>query len=369
MFEGEADIFCESMVDVLIIGGGVIGLSSAWRLAQSGLKVRLIDRGEIGREASWAGAGIIPPGLMGDATSPLGRLYHRSKRLWPEWSAELSELTGIDNGYARCGGIEVVEDEAALQTELAEWHAIDEPAEALDAASLVQREPHLHVADRHAYYLPGLAQVRNPWHLRALQAACRQSGVEIVPNQEVRFIVCEGKYVLRCATDDGVHEAGQYLITAGAWSQQLLQSVGVTLNIEPIRGQIVLLTGVPRLLKHVIEQGARYIVPRSDGRILVGSTEERAGFDKSTTTEGIAGLMQFAASLVPELVNLPVEQTWAGLRPYLADGPFVGRAGDIDNLYIAAGHFRSGLTLSPATALAIVEELGVRSRESWYPTR
>lgn len=349
------------MIDVLVIGGGVIGLSAAWRLAQAGLKVRVLDRQQPGREASWAGAGIIPPGLMGDAASWLGRLYAKSIRLWPEWSAELREITGIDNGYSRCGGIEVVEDEASLRTDLAEWHAIDEPAEALDAASLTRLESRLHIGGRHAYHLPGLAQVRNPWHLRALQAACRQAGVEILPEREVRAIRCDGKYVLGCETADGIHEAGQYLITAGAWSRSLLQEVGIRCDVEPIRGQIVLLKGEPGMLKHVIEQGARYIVPRSDGRILIGSTEERVGFDKSTTPEGIDGLRQFAASLVPELADLPVEQTWAGLRPWLADGPFVGRAGDMDNLYIAAGHFRSGLTLSPATALAVLEELGVRT--------
>ncbi len=347
------------MLDVLVIGGGVIGLSAAWRLAQAGLKVRVVDRQEMGREASWAGAGIIPPGLMGDASSPLGRLYAQSKRLWPEWSEELREVTGIDNGYTRCGGVEIVEDATALNDELHAWRQIGEPAEALDAQSLAKLEPELATGRHHAYYLPGLAQVRNPWHLRALQAACLQQRVELEPHLEVISLSREGDRITGCVTANGVMHAGRYLVTGGAWSQQLLASVGITCRVEPIRGQMVLLQGPPGMLRHVIEQGARYIVPRSDGRILVGSTEEHAGFDKSTTSSAIEGLRQFAASLAPCLAELPMEQCWAGLRPFLADGPMVGHAAGFENLYVATGHFRSGLTLSPATAMVILEEMGV----------
>jgi glycine oxidase len=343
--------------DLLIIGGGVIGLSAAWRLAQTGLKVRLIDRQEFGREASWAGAGIVPPGLMGDSTSPLGRLYAESKRLWPRWSAELREIVGIDNGYSRCGGIEVVTDESVLQGELTQWLANGEPAEALDAGALADLEPTLRIGQQRAYFLPELAQVRNPWHLRALEAACIQAGVELIPQREVRSLVDAGCRITGCLTAGGVIKAERYLVAGGAWSRQLLQSVSTSCKVVPIRGQIVLLKGEPGLLSHVIEQGARYIVPRGDGHILIGSTEERAGFDKSTTAEAIEGLRRFAAALVPELAELPIERAWAGLRPFLSDGPHVGAVERFDNLYVATGHFRSGLTLSPATAMALVEAL------------
>ncbi len=340
-------------VDVLIIGGGVIGLSAAWRLAQSGLKVRVVDRQDMGREASWAGAGIIPPGLMGDAASWLGRLYAESKRSWPLWTEELRSLVGIDNGYHRCGGIELVDDVTAIEADIRSWNQVDESATELDAAALKKLEPELHLGTHHAYHLPGLAQVRNPWHLNALQAACLKAGVELRPFLAAETFKTEGYKITGCKTVGGIMQAGHYVVAGGAWSQSLLQGVGMTCNIEPIKGQIALLKSPPGLMKHVIEVGPRYIVPRRDGYILIGSTEERVGFDKSTSSEGIKGLHQFAASLVPKLAELPIERAWAGLRPWLADGPFVGRATDHENLTVATGHFRSGLTLSPATAMLL----------------
>jgi glycine oxidase len=152
--------------------------------------------------------------------------------------------------------------------------------------------------------------------------------------------------------------AGQYLLTAGAWSAELFQGIGWRPGIRPVRGQIALLNPGPALLSRIVEAGKRYLVPRLDGHVLVGSTEEDAGFEKQTTAAAIRELLDFAMSLVPELANAPVERCWAGLRPGSADGmPFLGRVPGCDNLFVAAGHYRAGIQLSPATGLVMKQLL------------
>jgi len=160
--------------------------------------------------------------------------------------------------------------------------------------------------------------------------------------------------VTSVVTERGVYEADQFCITAGAWTAKLLQKVGYALPIVPVRGQIVLYQTERTLIRHIIEVGKRYLVPRDDGRILVGSTEENAGFEKVNTEEAISELKRFATELVPALKSARVEKTWAGLRPMSQTGsPFLGRLPGMENAFVAAGHFRAGLQTSPATALVM----------------
>ena len=168
-----------------------------------------------------------------------------------------------------------------------------------------------------------------------------------------------GDQITAVETPAGPQSAGQYVICSGAWSRHLLQQAGCPqTDLRPLRGQMVLLnTGAPRL-KHVINVGPRYLVPRNDGRILVGSTEESVGFDKRTTAQAVHDLIHFAVELVPSLADATVERVWAGLRPQSADGiPYLDRVPQTENLFIAAGHFRAGLQLSPITALLLTQTL------------
>ncbi len=177
--------------DVLIIGGGVIGLTTAWYLAGDGARVALVDQGEIGRQASWAGAGILPPAEVSHARSALDLLRAHSIRLYPEISRQLRDETGIDNGYAVCGGIELPEgDDDDLPTE--EWHGEGVAFERLDRAGLDRHQTGLSAAVTRGVYLPGMAQVRNPWHLRALQAGCARRGVTLTPGWPVERFVLQG---------------------------------------------------------------------------------------------------------------------------------------------------------------------------------
>ena len=342
--------------DILIIGGGVIGLTTAYFLARDGLRVEVVDRGSLGKEASWAGAGILPPGNPKHARTPMDELRAHSAAMFPRLSADLRERTGIDNGYLRSGGLEFLRpsDHASVQ----EWRGEGIAADELDEAATARLEPALAAGLGPAVFLPEMAQLRNPRHLKALIAACAALGVRLRADCPIHGFERSGGRIARVTSDAGSLQAERYLVTAGAWTSALLEPLGCKLRVHPVRGQIVLLqTDVPRL-RHILLWGAQYLVPRADGRVLVGSTEEQAGFAKRTTAEAIGQLLDLARMLVPTLAEAQVEQCWAGLRPGSPDGlPYLGLVPGIDNLFVAAGHFRSGIQLSPGTALVLRELL------------
>jgi len=341
------------MSDVLIAGGGVVGLSIAWELAGAGLKVCVLDQSKIGQEASWAGAGMIPPGdLNHHATHQLAAL---SAQLWPTLSSVLKSETGLDNGYALCGGL-LLADSRPVEEISRAWKQLHVQAEIIHGAQLRFREPGLSVSVDAGVWMPEMAQVRNPWHVKALQAACRMRGVELHPGERVLGWDVEKNRLRQAITESGRFSAAEFIIACGAWTAQLSALLGVRLPIEPVHGQMVLLQGDAPVFNRVIEQGGHYLVPRNDGRVLVGATEERLGFQKRNTPEVIARLREFAAGVVPALSEFPIEKTWSGLRPWSGLGhPSIGRVTDYQNLLLAAGHFRAGISNSPGTALLLRE--------------
>ena len=349
------------MVDCLIIGGGVVGLSLAYELAFEGLRVEVLDRQTSGKEASWAGAGILPP-VLARPLDPVDQLRALSHELHPQWAAALRDETGIDTGYRECGGIYLARSvgEAAALAGLANmFREVGIEIHALSPAELARHEPALQpVAEsqtlRAAYLTPGESQLRNPHHMAALVAACRKRGVVIHDDVEARQFEVKRGGIRQVTTSAGSFTAGCYCVTAGPWTYQLLRRLDVESGILPVRGQMVLFRCPERPFSRVINEGPRYLVPRDDGRVLVGSTEEEVGFDKGTTAEAIAELQSFAMTLIPGLQPAQVEKSWAGLRPGTFDGlPYLGRLPELDNAFVAAGHFRSGLHLSPATAVVM----------------
>lgn len=343
--------------DVLVIGGGVIGLTTAYFLARDhGLRVTIAERGEPGREASWAGAGILPPASFERATTPFNRLLGLSMQLYPGLSAELQQRSGVDNGYRVCGGFELVSgaSEAMVQA----WRDEEIRVERIPGPELRRIEPNLAAELEDGYYLPDMAQVRNPRHLRALHHACLAVGVEIQRDTPIHGFHRSEERIDAALTSSGPLTADRYLIATGAWSDELLGPLGLKPAVFPMRGQIVLFNPQRPLLRAIVNQGKNYLVPRDDGRILAGSTEERAGFVKQTTAEALAELTRLAHRLVPALAHAAVETTWAGLRPATRDEiPFLGRVPGTRNLFLAAGHFRSGLMLSPATSHVMAQLL------------
>ena len=345
--------------DVVVIGGGVIGLSVAYFCARNGMSVTVLERGQLGRESSWAGAGILSPGRSQQARSAYARLLAKGSEMYPELSEQLRCETGIDNGYRQCGGIELgfdQDDAHALQSAAGHYRAEGIAWEELTVEQTRQLEPALQGNFEVAYHVPEMAQVRNPRHVKALCAACVQLGVRLAPGEPVLGFELRGSRVVGVRTLGGQRSAAATVVTAGAWSGGVLSSLGSTLPVSPVRGQIALLhTDCPQL-RRVIMMGKKYLVPRPDGRLLVGSTEERVGFDNRPTAAGIHELLQSAISIAPPLAKAQLERSWAGLRPASVDGkPLIGRLPGYEAILVATGHFRAGLQLSPVTGLVISE--------------
>ncbi len=276
--------------------------------------------------------------------------------MYPGLSKELQERTGIDNGYRVCGGLELIETAADVTSD--EWHSAGVVFHELGADEMRRLEPDLAPRWTRAFHLPDMAQVRNPRHLQALIAACESLGVRLLPECGARSIIRVGRRVTAFETDRGRFEARRFLIAAGAWSDELLGLFGWRPGVRPVRGQIVLLNSGVAGQRRLLLCGKRYVVPRGDGRVLIGSTEENVGFDTRTTAEAVAELIAFGAALVPALGRAAVERCWAGLRPGSPDGlPFLGPIPDCDNVFVGAGHFRSGLQLSPASGLVLSQLL------------
>lgn len=345
--------------DCLIIGGGVIGLNLAFDLVQQGWKVRLIDRAEPGREASWAGAGILFPAKRLPNTHPFEQLFGLGHQLHAPLAMQLQQETGLSTGFRRTGGIHIARDRASLQSlqqEIQDWRTQGIEVEQLSPDGLHALEPKL-LPGRScesllaAFHLPDECQLRNPWHLKALLAACTARGVRIDSNCAAESFDLEGNCIRGLQTNRGLLTARNFCVTSGPWSRGLLSQLGHEPAIRPVRGQMVLFKSDRLQLTRIVDEGLRYLVPRNDGRTLCGSTMEEAGFEKQTTAEGISSLKEFAFSLVPELAEVEIEQTWAGLRPGTLDQlPYLGPVPGLKNAFVAAGHFRSGLQLSAATA-------------------
>ncbi len=349
--------------DVVIVGGGVIGLSIAYALAREGVRSTLLDKEEVGRGASWAGAGLIPSPASKLSKSPLVELRNWSTKLYPLWSQELRDETGIDNGFRRTGGLDVaftLEEENEVKTSAGRWRVEGINYERLTPAAIRQLEPGLTETLRAAWFLPDRAQIRNPRHLRALAAACIRRGVTLRPGIEVFGFQTVEDRVHSLLTSAGTLEVGIVIVCAGAWTGRLMSGLGVDVPTPPLKGQMLLLKspeGRP-LLQHIVEWGKNYLVPRDDGRILVGATEEDVGFDSETSEMSTQWLYELGVRLCPPLAEATVEQSWSGLRPGSKDTrPYLGLAPNCRNLYVASGHKRAGLQLSPGTAEAMVDLL------------
>jgi glycine oxidase len=345
--------------DVVIVGGGAIGLSIAFALAREGICATVLDRRDLGREASWAGAGLIPPVGENRSRQPLVALRSWSAELYPAWSAVLAEETGIDIGYRRTGGVDVawtdLEDQE-LRATAGRWRAEGIAHERLARGDYSRVEPALNPDLKAVYYLPDRAQVRNPRLLRALMTAICQRGGRLMPWNGVEGFRVKDRRVTAVSTSVGDLPCRTVVVAAGAWSGLLLETVGVHAPTPPFKGQIVLLRSERPLIRRVVEYGKNYLVPRDDGRALVGATEENVGFESMPTSQVTRELLDLAIRLCPVLSEAEVEATWAGLRPGSFDSkPYIGQAPGYENVIVASGHKRAGLQLAPATAELVVD--------------
>jgi glycine oxidase len=344
------------MRDFVIIGGGVIGMLTALELAPHG-SVTLIERGHTGREASWAGGGILSPLYPWRYADPINRLAGWSHRHYPQMAEQLHQASGIDPEYRHCGLLVLDDGEGVEPGAIRAWaDRFDMRIEGLDGPTLRQQEAALSPDIEQGWWLPDIGQMRNPRLVKSLRGAIDQAGVEVIEDREVTGIDISGRQVNAIRTATGPIPADQVIVAAGSWSSQLLEPLGIRVAVTPVKGQMILFKAKPDLVGAMILDHGRYIIPRRDGRIVTGSTLEQVGFDKTTDDDAREQLHTSALRLVPALADYPIEHQWAGLRPSSPGGiPFIGPHPDIDGLYVNSGHFRNGVILGLASCRLLAD--------------
>jgi glycine oxidase len=340
--------------EAIVVGGGLIGCAIACELRGLGMQVTLLERGRVGGEASDAAAGIL--GAQAEAPNPtVARLGVESRALYAATLAELRAETGmsVERGGAGtlCAAFDE-SDEREIEARL-EWQGREEmPFTRLTASEARRLERNLNPAVRSAVLFPEEGYVDNVALTCAYAEAARRRGAKVREGVPVRRVVVRAGRVEGVETDHGPMAAEMVINAAGAWADRVLPEH--PLGIRPVRGQMVCVRGADATPKHILHSRDGYAVPRGDGRTLLGSTLEEAGFEKSVTAAGVMSILAASRRLAPAFGSLAVERTWAGLRPASPDGlPVIGSFPGIQGYLVATGHYRSGVLLAPLTARLI----------------
>jgi glycine oxidase len=353
---------------IAIIGGGVIGLSIGWRLRQAGAPVTVFERGEPGKGASWAAAGMLAAGIEAEPTEePLYALGRYSQSLWPGFAAELEAASGLPVGYDRTGTLVVAfnRDQAEkLRHGIEFQRRLGGIFEWLNGSAARDLEPALAATIVAGVFSPNDHQADNRLLGAALAEAFRRAGGVLMTGAAVAVDVEAGQ-VRGIVRGDEFYPADLVVIAAGAWSRDIGGvPASVRPPIRPIKGQMLALT-MPKsapLIRHVVWGAGCYLVPRGDGRLLVGATTEERGWNTDLTAGGVLGLLDDAWRTLPGIEELPIQEMWTGFRPGSPDDmPILGPSG-IKGLVLATGHHRNGILLTPATA-ALVSDYLLTGRE------
>lgn len=345
---------------IIVAGGGVIGLACALECRRRGFRVTLVESGRFGGQASGAAAGMLAPySENNEQPDAFYRLCRESLELYEEWLYQLRPYSSIDEEFVRTGSLNVVYYEADIQPMLQRitWQqATGARAEWVDAASVRRMEPALTEDVVGALYYPDEAHLYAPAYVRALEEACRKSGVTMIEGAG-KLTVKEWQQgiVLQGETTSEVH--GDLLILCtGAWSAEWQDIFDVHWPVFPIRGQICAYPSANGELQHMVFTSQGYAVGKRNGTIVCGASEDVAGFDTSVTDKGIGRLKSWNSRLIPALREREISYAWAGLRPATQDGyPFLGPIAGAEHIICAFGHYRNGILLSPFTARTVAD--------------
>ncbi|RCW43388.1 glycine oxidase ThiO [Paenibacillus prosopidis] len=350
---------------VIVLGGGIIGLSCAFEAARRGMRVTLIEPAALGGQASGAAAGMLAPYSENtEQPDSFFQLCLHSLRHFPEWIAAVEELSGLSAEWVRSGSINVFMHEADLlpiQSRLRwqnEWGA---DAQLIDAAQLRMLEPRLAQSAVAGIFTPHESHVYAPKLVTALEAACLKLGVTILLQagevDEVAVHPSGGVTVRAKALEQPVH-ADRVVVSAGAWSGAYERWFGLSIPVHPIRGQICSFEHPGGEVRHMVFSSQAYWVGKRNNRLVCGASEDVAGFQTHVTERGIGRLIRSSNKLFPFLEGKETAHRWAGLRPATRDGqPLLGKVEGMPAVIMAAGHYRNGILLSPVTAFIVADLL------------
>jgi glycine oxidase len=333
-------------VDVAIIGGGIIGLLTARELSLAGAAVAVIDRGSIGREASWAGGGILSPLYPWRYSEAITRLASWSQQYYPQLVDDLLQSTGIDPEYRRSGLLISPEKDSDLANIWSEKHG--NAIEIVGIEEVRELQPGLFMENESWLWMSAVAQVRNPRLISSIRSYLSGKSIKFLENVHIsEFLITNGRFQ-GIDTLSGRINAEQCLVASGAWSGGLMQKVAdLAVPIEPVRGQMLLLKGRRGLLQRMVLKNRHYLIPRA----------EHVGFEKQVTDAAQKELLSAAQEIYPDLLlHTEIETQWAGLRPGSPEGiPFIGPHPEVEGLFLCSGHYRNGFVLGPASARLVTD--------------
>lgn len=346
----------------IIIGGGIMGLLTAHYLNAAGEKVIVVEQGKLGRESSWAGGGILSPLYPWRYPDALNRLAAWSQRHYPALVDELKAISGIDAQWIQSGMMVMDSDEIPEATSWADTYDI--PLQVVENEEISRHLPDIskRALQGKSIWMPQIAQVRNPRLLKALIQSLRNNDVQLLEDTPVTDLCIDGETVVGVQSRQQIIHGTTVTVACGAWSSRVLQKWLPGLNVKPVRGQMILYKANPETLGPIVLKDSHYLIPRKEGRIIVGSTLEFVGFDKGTTAEAKEKLASFAVELLPSLENFPIEHHWSGLRPgNSVQIPFISSHPDVKGLFVNTGHYRNGVVTAPASAALCVDLILSRS--------
>lgn len=339
--------------DVVVVGGGVIGSAVTYFLAKAGLSVALLERDRVGAHTSSVAAGILGPTAESRGAGPFFEMGLASLRMFRDLAPALREESGVETEFSQCGVLRVASsesEEAALRARAEALVSAGLDAQWLGPEDLAHLEPGLASGLSGGLWCPQEGQVSSARLTIAFAQAAARRGATILEGTPVLGLVTEGGRVRGLRTTRGVVAAERVVLACGAWTGCLEDGLPLRVPVEPERGQLMVVQKVPTPVRSVVFHGHTYLVPKADGTVLVGATSERVGFDRRTTVGGVLHVLEQAQRLLPGLVEAELVGTRAGLRPASPDGlPLLGPVPGWDDLYLAAGHYRNGILLSPIT--------------------